>query len=255
MNPNETITVELGYMSPLMDDEKQDQIRFTFPRAYVSRYGTLPEGIDAGEELNYEGVPFSMYVDIQQSSPIRQVYGHQTPSLSVSLGRPPNSNLPPDTPDSHFAQVSLSINSKNTNEQNDIVIVVKADKLDNPRAFIERHPDPQRRTAAIGLTLVPRFQPRDSPLGMEFIVLVDRSGSMEGIKLEITQRVLVTLLHGLPSRNTTINIFSFGTSVSQLWPKSQPYNDLTQSQATAHIEYVIRLLVFTSLSCTNAHVL
>lgn len=235
VNPKETITIDLGYMSPLIDDEEPDQIRFTLPRTYVQRYGTSPPGVSTAQVAKYEDVPFSMDVTIQQTTPIRQVFGRQAPSLTISSSKPPGSGAC-GVPDSHFAQVTISSNGLNAGPQSDIVIVIKADKLDSPRAFIESHPSPDQHSVAIGLTLVPRFKLADPACGMEYIVLVDRSGSMEGVRLSMTQHALVTLMRGLPSRNTTFNIFSFGSRVSKLWPKSQAYDDVTLSEATKYIE-------------------
>ncbi|KAH7904058.1 von Willebrand factor type A domain-containing protein, partial [Hygrophoropsis aurantiaca] len=116
----------------------------------------------------------------------------------------------------------------------DVILVITADGLDKPRAVMEPHPVHQ--TDAIGLTLVPQFKPIESPLGMEYIFLVDRSGSMEGANVDMARTAHTLLLQGLPSKNTTFNIFSFGSRVSSLWPASRTYDQNSVDAAMSHIK-------------------
>jgi hypothetical protein len=242
VSPNETITVKLGYMSPLIDHEERDQVRFTLPRTYMQRAGTAPAGVNTAQVAKYEKVPFSMNITIQQTAPIQSVVALQGPSPSVSVGIAPPSAASLGIPNSHFARVTLSSDGKTPDPPHDIIIVITANKLDNSRAFIESHPSED--SVAIGLTLVPRYERKNFPLfnredsarGMEFIVLVDCSNSMDGIKLDMTQNALRFLVKALPQDNTKFNFLSFGTVVKKLWPKSEPYNDVNLTQAILYIE-------------------
>ncbi|KAJ3824666.1 hypothetical protein F5880DRAFT_1643493 [Lentinula raphanica] len=69
----EYISVKLSYMSPLTDDEEANQLRFTFPRSYVVRYGKPPAGIQHARPITHEHVPFTMNVDIWQLGKITSV--------------------------------------------------------------------------------------------------------------------------------------------------------------------------------------
>lgn len=182
--------------------------------------------------MMYENIPFSMNVNIQQATPVQQVIVLQGPSPSVSLGTPPKSGNNANIPNSHFAQIALSSTGQASDTRGDIIILIKAQSLSVPFTSI----DPPPTDKPTGVTLAPFSSAAKLAPIMEFIVLVDRSASMSGIKLEVMQQALVVLVQGLPSRNTTFNIISFGAKVSKLWPISKTYNAVTLSLAKTHIE-------------------
>jgi hypothetical protein len=127
-------------------------------------------------------------------------------------------------PHANFSSMVLT-RAKNAGPSQDLVLVVRANGLDKPRAFVEMHPSNDFKTMAAGLTFVIPFAPRDSPLGMEFIALLDRSNSMSGVKLEMTRTALKTILKTLPAEKSFINVFSFGDKTDSLWPQSRPYDE------------------------------
>lgn len=237
-------------MSPLIDDENRyfddndgrnktkAMLRFTLPRTYLQRFGTAPTGVSDAKVSKYEDIPFSMNVTIQQASRIRWVKTLQGPVTETSLWQ-----KPPGTPrgisEQNFAQIKLASAAK-TSDTSDIIIVIFAEQLNDDRAFIEYHPT-DRRSVAVALSLAPRHSVGNSASspGMEFICLMDRSTSMDGIKLSMTQAAISQLIKQLPRYNTTFNIISFGTKVSYLWPKSQPYTAVTESQAIQHVRQVL----------------
>ena len=67
---------------------------------------------------------------------------------------------------------------------------------------------------------------------MEYIFVVDRSGSMRGRSMELAREALIVLLRGLPTAETTFNIISFGNRSSTLWPSSKIYKQETLDLAT-----------------------
>ncbi|KAJ3730950.1 hypothetical protein DFJ43DRAFT_461619 [Lentinula guzmanii] len=231
---NETITIKLSYMSPLTDDEENNQLRFTLPRSYMERYGKRPDGVKSAR-LTHENVPFTIDVLIQQRGRVRAVTSPSGYNFTVGLGRPPGIDASGGIPDSHFATATVRRTAYSTGRSRDVIIIINADRLDNPRAFIESHQSPNHSTAAIGLTLVPQFNINFCP-AMEYIVLVDRSGSMEGVKLEMTRQALIVLLQGLPSRGSYFNIFSYGSRVTSLWPRSRSYDQATVDEARRHLD-------------------
>ncbi|GLB39924.1 hypothetical protein LshimejAT787_0704340 [Lyophyllum shimeji] len=216
MAAGETVTVNLSYINVLIDDDivpgpngtKLHQLRFVLPRAYLQRWGGPPTAkITSG--VKHENVPFTMDVTIQQAGRIYNVLG-----AAAQLGRHPAGHF-----DETFA--SVHIERKDTSSKStDIVLAIEAAGLDKPRAFVEPHPSPDRSSTAIALSYMPTV-PINSPFGMEFIALVDRSGSMGGVKLEM---------------NTTINVFSFGSKVDSLWPSSNSYDDVSVDKANAYID-------------------
>lgn len=228
----ETVTVNLSYINVLIDDDivsgpnntKIHQLRFMLPRAYLQRPGQPPtDKINSG--VKHENVPFTLDVTIQQAGRIYNVLG-----TSAQLNRHPDGSFNENFASVHV-EYSPALNA--TAKSTDIVFVIEAEGLDRPRAFIEPHPSPSRASTAIALSYMPtRLIP--SELGMEFIALVDRSSSMGGVKLEMTQSALRLLVKSLPQRNTTINFFSFGSKVDSLWPSGIPYDDISVDKAIAY---------------------
>ncbi|KAH7908913.1 hypothetical protein BJ138DRAFT_1202531 [Hygrophoropsis aurantiaca] len=229
--PRETITINLSYINALIDDGSPNQVRFTLPRAYMQRYGVAPESRISGS-VGHEDIPFTMEVSIQQAGRIRSLTCPSGFNLTVNLGRPdrPGASVGPDV---NFAVVNVRRNNTSVPSQ-DVILAISADGLGSPRAIVECHP--KHQTAAIGLTFVPQFKSIESPLGMEYIFLVDRSSSMRGANMYMARKAHTALLQGLPSRNTTFNLFSFGSKVSSLWPVSRIYDQDSVDTAMSHIE-------------------
>ncbi|KAH7920144.1 hypothetical protein BV22DRAFT_1040192, partial [Leucogyrophana mollusca] len=209
-----------------------NQVRFTLPRAYMQRYGQAPTH-NIFNSIAHEDVPFTMDVFVQQAGRIRSVSSPSGLSIAVNHGRPAHVDASVG-PDANFATLSVR-RTDVSSPSKDVILVITADGLDKPRAFIEAHPSPDHQTDAIGLTLVPRFKPIESPHGMEYIFVVDRSGSMRGVKLKMTRAALTVLLKGLLSKGTLFNIFSFGSTVTSLWSNSRLYDQNTVDMAMNHI--------------------
>ncbi|KAJ3773243.1 von Willebrand factor type A domain-containing protein [Lentinula raphanica] len=221
IQPAETVTINLRYIQPLTDDEKKDQIKFIFPRTYAQRYGNAP----TTNSFRYSTVhqPFQMNVAIQQAGVIK------------SISCPSRHPITLECKD-HTANVTLSDRSGFLTQ--DVVLVVTAAGLDAPRCFVEPHPSPNHETTAFALTFVPRFNVPDVDGGMEYIFLVDRSGSMRGTSMSLVRHALVILLRGLPTNGTTFNIFSFGTNATKLWASSRTYDQSSLEDATRHVDHM-----------------
>lgn len=173
-----------------------------------------------------------MKVVIQQAGAIKSISCPSGHPIAFDLGIP--DHLTTTSASSHYASVSLT--DRTGFLVQDVVLVISAEGLDTPRCFIERHPSPNHESAAMALTFVPRFNLPDLSGGMEYIFLVDRSGSMEGTNLQLVQEALIVLLRGLPTIGTTFNIVSFGSHSTKLWENSQEYSQRTLEQATKHVE-------------------
>ncbi|KAF5391076.1 hypothetical protein D9757_003112 [Collybiopsis confluens] len=228
--PSETVTINLRYLQPLTDDEKQDQIKFIFPRTYAQRYGSAPTTNTAQVATAHQ--PFQMDVVIQQVGPIKSISCPSGHPVFLELGRSDDVAAPDET--SHFATVSLTDRTGYLTQ--DVVLVITAAGLDAPRCFVEPHTSPNHETTALALTFVPRFNLPDVSGGMEYIFLVDRSGSMGGQNIQLVREALVVLLRGLPTLETTFNIFSFGSKATKLWEASRAYSQDTLEEATNHVD-------------------
>ncbi|KAK1226022.1 hypothetical protein PQX77_011021 [Marasmius sp. AFHP31] len=230
--PSEVVTINLRYLQTLKDDEKKDQVRFTFPRTYAQRYGHAPT--TNAQQFGTAQQPFTLDATVQQSGTIKGVSCPSGHPMELELGKPEGLTVESSADDSQFAKVTLRDSSGYLTQ--DVIIVVTATGLDSPRCFIESHPSSSIDTVAMGLTFVPRFKLPDVKSGMEYIFLVDRSGSMEGTSIRLVREALVVLLRGLPTKNTTFNVFSFGSKNSKLWDCSQNYTQTNLDAATQHVD-------------------
>lgn len=57
----------------------------------------------------------------------------------------------------------------------------------------------------------------------EFIFIIDRSGSMQGERIQNLKKALKHFLEILPT-NSYFNIFSFGSEYEKMFPESVAYN-------------------------------
>lgn len=228
----ETITIHVRYLQTLTDDEKRDQVRFSFPRGYTHRYGAAPSSTPGLAHAPEQ--PFSMDIVVQQGTPIKSISCPSGHPMEIELGKPDRFDVDPSTMDSQLATVTINDSSGSLDK--DILLIVTATNLDYPRCFVEAHPSPSEDSVAMGLTFVPRFTLPDVPGGMEYIFLVDRSGSMEGQSMKLVREALVVLLRGLPTKATKLNIFSFGSSTTKFWKSSQEYSQANLEAATKHVE-------------------
>jgi uncharacterized protein with von Willebrand factor type A (vWA) domain len=58
----------------------------------------------------------------------------------------------------------------------------------------------------------------------EFIFVLDRSGSMDGVRIRQAKVALLIFLKSLPP-GSYFNVVSFGSGFKQLFETSQPYED------------------------------
>ncbi len=58
----------------------------------------------------------------------------------------------------------------------------------------------------------------------EFIFILDRSGSMNGVRIKQAKVALIIFLKSLPP-GSYFNVVSFGSSFEQLFNNSKPYED------------------------------
>lgn len=204
----------------LMDADLTDQIRFQLPSSIGMRYGRLPAGMNDAQKVSAQVVKIS--ASIQMSGTIRSI---ESPSHVI------NTYGSEDAPTYTEPNLQRGVHYESASFlQADFVLVIKADGLDAPRVFAERHPD---GSVAIQLTLVPKFDLPPIP-AQEYIFIVDRSGSMGGSRIKTAKKTLVMLLRALPSQGTTFNIFSFGTSCDSMWKKSLPYTESALKAAVSN---------------------
>ncbi|KDR70953.1 hypothetical protein GALMADRAFT_144419 [Galerina marginata CBS 339.88] len=235
IGPNETITVNISYINPFIDDDSnyrgraglKPQLRFTVPRAYMQRAGQAPNG-ELLKGATPTNIPFTMKLSIEQATPI---IDHRTPGYSPEVAWGPVGASSDLSNEERERFVTLTFPSSTSST--DVVVVITADKIGDSRVFIERHP--AHKTAALALTLVPANKAYESEIDMVYIAVVDQSKSMDGLKLDATKKALGFLLDHLPSKGTSFNLFSYGERVEGLWKEARDYNDIELERAKSYI--------------------
>lgn len=233
----ETVTVNLSYINPLIDDdskyrgkkELKPQLRFTVPRAYMQRAGQAPAG-ELLSGVTHTNVPFTMKLSIEQGS---QIIDYRAPGYTPAeeWGPAGDSNELSDEERERY----LTLTFPSSTSSSDVVVIITADKIGDSRVFIEELPSHNPPTAALALTLVPANKVYESATDMEYIVVVDRSSSMEGLKLDMTKTALNYLLDQLPTRGSSFNIISYGERVEAMWTKARAYDDIEVERAKSYI--------------------
>ncbi|KAJ6476277.1 von Willebrand factor type A domain-containing protein [Mycena sanguinolenta] len=245
---NHEVQIELVYATELSEDEETDSIRFHLPVHIGARYGR-PISSFFWPSSFFSSTPFlTLSMSVETIAPISKI-GCPSHPILIKLG--PDPNLPnfKDLPFSNYARVSLSSDSP---LDKDFVLTVKSAGLDAPRCVAELHPTDN--TVALGLSLVPRFKLPDLSC-QEFVFMVDRSGSMKGMRIEAAKKALVIMLRALPHANSLFQIVSFGSRISSLWPEgSQPYNQATLEEATRHIDTMMANYSGTEIRTALQHV-
>jgi hypothetical protein len=222
------VQIELIYSTELAEDEENDSVRFHLPVHIGARYGQTPDDFKPAPPSSSPFLTIS--TTVEALAPISNI---DSPSHKVTTELGPDPSLPnfKDLPSSHYARVSLS---SDTALDKDFVLTFKSAGLDSPRCVAELHPT--NDTAALALTFVPRFTLPDLER-QEFILVVDRSGSMEGPRIAAARKALVVLLRALPHKDTLFQLVSFGFRATSLWSSgSRPYNAATLAEATRHVD-------------------
>jgi Vault protein inter-alpha-trypsin domain/von Willebrand factor type A domain len=217
--PNTSITVILTYITPLKQDTESNAVRFTLPTAIAPRYG---DGTHSGaNNVSLHNTGFELTLNAKMPSQVTSVSSPSHP-IAMTLSSATS------------AQVTLSNTSPALDK--DIVVLVTAKDIDEPRCVIETHPTMATKCAM--LSLVPRFNlPRAST---EVIFIVDRSGSMVD-KVDTLKRALQIFLKSLPaSPDIFFNICSFGSNYDFLFKdgKSKKYDSQTLKTAEDYVSKV-----------------
>lgn len=233
--PGKQVVITLTLISEIKNDADESQIRFVLPTAVAPRYGRS-NAWASGETISTEKSHLSIDLSFAMSQPITSL---QSPShtIEVHLGtkKSPTSSIDSHTTgstkstfDPKCARVSLTSDAM---LEHDLVIVVTAPGIEEPRALVERHPTHQ--THAVALTFSPRFAL--NPIrSSELIFLIDRSGSMGGSQMEQARHALQLFLNSIPSESHYVNVIGFGSTHESLFPKSVEYDESSLRTASSY---------------------
>lgn len=240
--PWTTVKVEITYINELKADIGGEGVLLTIPTSVAPRYGTPPSGLSPDTTLGGRGLRIT--VDVTATIPIRKLESRTHP-ISFEIGAAPSS-LPAPTfaslasaptnieYDPKKARATLSDRTATLGRDFVLLILAEGSTLLASRALLEKQPG----HSAMMVTLCPKdlFSSHISmaEFSGEIIFVADRSGSMGGQKIEMLRDALAVFLKSLPERSH-FNIYSFGSTFSSLWEKSQPYSQDSLDSATQHV--------------------
>ncbi|RUS15812.1 von Willebrand factor type A domain-containing protein [Endogone sp. FLAS-F59071] len=217
--PSKTLTVNIRYVQELASDTlTNDLVRFSLPTTIAPRYVPRGTSLDVQESVSvvYSEIASSEYVlalDVTCTMTGRVLDMESTThDITTQL----------DTDEEGGGKVATAtLKSGYTYLNKDFVLLIKAENLDNPRAFSEYNEETD--THCVMLTMVPRFALTE--VQSELVFVVDRSGSMSGAKIARTGE------RSLPE-DCFFNVISFGSSYQPLFPNgSAAYSSDTLQQA------------------------
>lgn len=206
-------------------DNQDDAVRFLLPTFVGHRYGIPPSSRLYTLKGTGHTASLSIILDVQMSGRILDVRSNycleDVPALvNTGLGLP------------HQCRKRFKNNQTYLHEA--FMVIIQAMGLDGPRCFAETWE--KAGTAALSLTLVPRFNSAQVSTPGEFIFLIDRSGSMSwDSKLDDAKEALKILLHTVPQGNSWFNLYAFDHSFLPLWSTSQKYDNMMLDRAVSYI--------------------
>ena len=204
--PGAEVVLKLSYVTEVA--QEGDAIRFVLPTTVSPRYAPAEDqrGVGQSEEsrlnppvLDRVTYGLSLNLSIDMPGAITRVESPSHP-LSISI---------------EGSKASARLAQRDVPLDRDVVVVVAADGLNEPHAWIER--DEAGRCAA-ALVFRPEFDRETSP--SEIVFVVDRSGSMAGTSIAEVRNALQLSLRSLTTE-CRFNIVGFGSSFAALFPESR----------------------------------
>ncbi|KAI0688595.1 von Willebrand factor type A domain-containing protein [Cytidiella melzeri] len=220
---SQVVTTKLTYVADLSSPDFPDQVRLHLPLSYGQ---SLSSEIEAADKPANR---ISITANIRMKGAIQNIHSPSHPSMiSTSLGSSlgDSEQLPAYSPESSASYSSPDFLTR------DFVLAITAAHLTQPLCVAERHPS---GSVAFRFSMVPELKlpPMAAP---EYIFMLDRSASMTSAKLETAKKTLTLLLHALPSKGISLNIFSFGNDCDSLWEESVAYTQESLDVACKHVE-------------------
>ncbi|KLU81007.1 hypothetical protein MAPG_00102 [Magnaporthiopsis poae ATCC 64411] len=253
-----SFVMELKRRVPGDIDAKSNTISLTIPTSLAPRYGDAPP--DVHLDLASEGVSrgLSLRIHIETCEAVTKV---SSPSHEVTVERgsrrrdaqtrtePTGSFVDAEngaSADGNGGPVVVTLTAERTELGRDFVLDIQTELQEGedstPKAILEIHPTLENQ-AAVMLTIPPRFllshtadtscHARGGSDG-EVIFLADRSGSMDD-KMESLKSAMQFFLKGIPVHRK-FNVWCFGSSYMNLWPKSAEYTEKSLQEALTFVE-------------------
>lgn len=218
--PGGEVLLRLTYETELMPEG--DAIRLVVPTTVSPRYAPASDRTAVGrpdaEVLNPPAawsVPYGLTFTARLAMPgaITRVESPSHPLATTLAG----------------SRATVTLGQGEAPLDRDIVVVVGADGLDRPHAWLEQQAE---GGAVAALAFRPRLPEARQPA--EVVFLVDRSGSMGGTSIEEVRRTLQLCLRSLTA-GCAFDIVGFGSRWTSLFSGSRPYDEASLQAASEHV--------------------
>jgi len=222
----ETCEIQIDYVTEL-DVTPEGHVAFVLPTTIAPRYvpASDPCPVQTSLQVNAPmaaSVPYRMTVELSLDMPAH-ILAVTSPSHPTAIV------LTRDLVDSRKAAVEFSSPQR---LDGSFRLHVQVADFNKPRVWRQR--DEQGRDALM-VAMYPSWGDTDLLIRSEFILVVDRSGSMQGPKTAQCRNALQIVLRSLPV-GCKFNVVSFGSSFQKLFEASVEYSKETFAKASAAAE-------------------
>uniref|UniRef100_A0A3P8P6P6 VIT domain-containing protein n=1 Tax=Astatotilapia calliptera TaxID=8154 RepID=A0A3P8P6P6_ASTCA len=223
--PGESASIRLEYVTELAV-QADDGLRFCLPAVLNPRY--QPRGSEGVQVTSVPAslVPYSLSFSARVSSP------RPISKVESNCSLDPLQDL---NTDQTQATVKLAAGHK---FDRDVELLIYYKDVHQPTAVVEAgqasaEPGSLMADSVVMVSLYPEFpQSVTSSVAScgEFVLLMDRSGSMSNSRISSARDTLLLLLKSLPM-GCYFNIYSFGSRYEHIFPKSVEYSQQTMEEA------------------------
>ncbi|XP_055369708.1 von Willebrand factor A domain-containing protein 5A-like isoform X2 [Betta splendens] len=244
--PGESASIRLEYVTELAV-QADDGLRFCLPAVLNPRY--QPQGSE-GPSVKVTSVPASQ-VPYTLSFSARLSSPRPISKVESSSSLDPLQFL---NAEQTQATVKLAAGHK---FDRDVELLVYYKDAHQPSAVVEAgqasaEPGSLMGDQVVMVSLYPEFPQAVTSKG-EFVILLDRSGSMQNARISSARDTLLLLLKSLPM-GCYFNIYGFGSTFEHMFPKSVEYSQQTMDEALKMVKEVQANLGGTEILSPLQHI-
>ncbi|XP_063429185.1 von Willebrand factor A domain-containing protein 5A-like isoform X2 [Mytilus trossulus] len=218
LDAGETAVLTMAYVVELTVQPDGD-LNFVLPYVLNTRYPSAGDARDTRNSI--QPVKLGFTASVKGHHKIKSLSSYRD-DLQLQI-----------SDDKHSAEIKL----KDIVHQNrDLEFSVSYDDVSKPEAILEvgdRSKDGLLKEDVLMLNFIPDLKNHCGNVKREFIFVMDRSGSMNGDRMEKSKAALLLFLKSLPV-GCLFNIVSFGSNYSFLFDRSQQYNKESLNAAKLH---------------------
>lgn len=248
IKPRTDVKVEITYVEELHPDLSGEGVVVTIPTSVAPRYGTPPARYTTNLAVKETGL--SLVVSVASPGPLGGIVCRSVHDISIEYGK--TTHLPAAASFESLAELQKQANSGSNPKHATARLSIDQAIMDGDFVLFIPHsdgvlvksrallaPSSGADHAAMMVTVRPselfsNLRESMDEFDGEVIFLADRSGSMEGSKIQALKDALLVFLKSLPAKSK-FNLYSFGSDVSSLWPCSRMYDEATMQEAIDHV--------------------